>query len=242
MFVRFQRCRGGLARRSALHRPAKRGFTLIELVVVIGIIGILATLIFAVGGGVRERQNRTRAQADMATIANALEAFKARYGEYPPVANPGYTTAARDANAIQLYRALTGKMAYQRQSSGVMGFVPVAEGRAFLDAGRFTLIDTANPANQNPDPEGDNTALMDPWGRPYVYYFATLAEASMPARNRNQWQTLGFILLSTGNAPDARVPGILDLVPTDGILVPDSVPPDSPQLVVNDPDVLIYGR
>jgi prepilin-type N-terminal cleavage/methylation domain-containing protein len=61
-----------------------RGFTLVELLVVIAIIGILvALLIPAVSIAVRAvKTNVTAAELDQ--LAQAMEAYKNKYGEYPP--------------------------------------------------------------------------------------------------------------------------------------------------------------
>ena len=53
-----------------------RGFTLIELLVVISIIGILATLLIANIGGVRERARDARRKNDLNQIQKALEMYK----------------------------------------------------------------------------------------------------------------------------------------------------------------------
>jgi prepilin-type N-terminal cleavage/methylation domain-containing protein len=62
----------------------KRGFTLVELLVVMAIISILATVII---GGFRSSQKRGRdaqRKSDLKQIANALEIFFTDYGKYPP--------------------------------------------------------------------------------------------------------------------------------------------------------------
>lgn len=60
-----------------------KGFTLVELLVVMGILGILVTLI---AGGFRSAQFRGRdaqRKSDLREIANALEAFYSDYGTFP---------------------------------------------------------------------------------------------------------------------------------------------------------------
>lgn len=60
-----------------------KAFTLVELMVVMAIIGILATLIV---GGFRSSQLRGRdaqRKSDLKQLANALELFWADYGKYP---------------------------------------------------------------------------------------------------------------------------------------------------------------
>jgi len=62
----------------------KKGFTLVELLVVMAIISVLATLIV---GGFRSSQMRGRdaeRKSDLKQISNALEIFYADYGKYPP--------------------------------------------------------------------------------------------------------------------------------------------------------------
>lgn len=61
-----------------------KGFTLVELLVVMSILGVLATLI---GGGFRTAQLRGRdaqRKSDLKEIANALAIFQSDHGTYPP--------------------------------------------------------------------------------------------------------------------------------------------------------------
>jgi len=61
----------------------KAGFTLVELLVVMSIIGVLVTL---VAGGFRTAQLRGRdaqRKSDLKNIANSLELFLSDYGQYP---------------------------------------------------------------------------------------------------------------------------------------------------------------
>lgn len=67
--------------------PARRrrpGFTLVELLVVIVVLGILvALLVPAIIGAVRTA-NSAAVSADIGNLTNAIQAFKDRYGDFPP--------------------------------------------------------------------------------------------------------------------------------------------------------------
>jgi len=58
-------------------------FTLIELIIVIGIIIVLAGLILATSGYVTKKGQRSRAEAEIAALSAALESYKADNGIYP---------------------------------------------------------------------------------------------------------------------------------------------------------------
>lgn len=60
-----------------------RAFTLIELLIVIAIIAILASLVLAAAGGVQNKGKRSRAESEIAAVAAALESYKADNGDYP---------------------------------------------------------------------------------------------------------------------------------------------------------------
>jgi general secretion pathway protein G len=59
------------------------GFTLIEIMVVIIILGLLATLVIPNITGYTEKAKREKARADIASLEGALELFKADSGFYP---------------------------------------------------------------------------------------------------------------------------------------------------------------
>jgi prepilin-type N-terminal cleavage/methylation domain-containing protein len=60
-----------------------KGFTLIEMLIVITIIALLASLILVGMGGARAKTRDSRRIADLHNIMNALELYYARYSYYP---------------------------------------------------------------------------------------------------------------------------------------------------------------
>ncbi len=64
------------------HRLSK-GFTLIELMVVISIISLLSSIVLASVKEVREKAQITKIRSEMNQLINALELYKADKGEYP---------------------------------------------------------------------------------------------------------------------------------------------------------------
>lgn len=74
-------------RPSLPNRNSRRGaFTLIELLVVVAVIAVLAGLTLAALGGANQKAARDRTKAEIAAIANALQAYHSQNGEYPPAA------------------------------------------------------------------------------------------------------------------------------------------------------------
>jgi len=80
-----------------MRRP-RRGFTLLELLSVIAVIGLLAAMIFPAVRSARVAANKARTKVQFSQWAAALEGFRSEYGYYPafdPTApvNGGASTA-----------------------------------------------------------------------------------------------------------------------------------------------------
>ncbi len=65
-------------------RTGKDGFTLIELLVVIAIIAILASLVVGLSGMAGRKSTESRVKAELEAIKTAIEAYKEKFGHYPP--------------------------------------------------------------------------------------------------------------------------------------------------------------
>ncbi len=67
----------------AAHHKPPRGFTLIELMIVVVILGILATIVMPRILGRPEQARRTKAKVDIRNIESTLALFKTDTGRFP---------------------------------------------------------------------------------------------------------------------------------------------------------------
>ncbi len=169
------------------HRLLK-GFTLIEMLTVLAVIGFLVAITIGVTRSVEERGRISRAETQLAALSQALEQYKAHYGDYPwvlqsldPVPSPGRHS---------LYRALNG---YQGPQGHDLSTDPQ---RVFLEHGHFRLLDA-----DDPDVQGNH--LLDPWGKPYRYFYKV---ASSPGVTNGTWSKPTYVLYSMGPSEQGEDP------------------------------------
>lgn len=66
-----------------MHTSNKKGFTLIEVLIVVSIIGLLASAVLVGLGGFRSRGRDARRITDLKSLQNGLELYYARSNAYP---------------------------------------------------------------------------------------------------------------------------------------------------------------
>lgn len=64
-----------------------KGFTIVELLIVIVVIGILATLVIVTFTGIQQKARNSQRVTDIDAVDSHVEAFYAQYGFYPTLAD-----------------------------------------------------------------------------------------------------------------------------------------------------------
>lgn len=166
-------------------------FTLIELIIVIGIIIVLAGLILATSGYVTKKGQRSRAEAEIAALSAALESYKADNGIYPTDAK----TDGLKANSM-------GDPRTPAFTDASLSLYKLISGDADNDASR--IVETKSyfsfkPNQLNPSSQTlAVTFIKDPFGNSYGY---STVKSSFPAGTDGYNPT--FDLWSTGGVIDA---------------------------------------
>lgn len=65
----------------------QQGFTIVELLIVIVVIGILAGLVITTFTGIQQKARNTERQTDIKAIHGQVEAYYAQNGKYPTLGN-----------------------------------------------------------------------------------------------------------------------------------------------------------
>ena len=99
------------SRQSHTKRIERKGFTLVELLVVITIIGILAALITAAGVGALKKARQTRIKVELDQIAEAIQLT----GAFPPNCQVDDTPGTSSTNPIDESQVLVDVQRYVKQ-------------------------------------------------------------------------------------------------------------------------------
>jgi prepilin-type N-terminal cleavage/methylation domain-containing protein len=144
----------------------KKGFTLVELLVVVAIIGILSTILIP---NVREHMRRAKVAKTKSMISSlemVVVAYKNDFGKYPPSYNP------------QLF--------YRTIVEGKMNYNPGAEDLRLFDSGdnlwikeentlderRQSVLSVAGVPTEGLKAQIEEYAIVDAWGNP-IYFISS---------------------------------------------------------------------
>jgi type II secretory pathway pseudopilin PulG len=146
---------------------AAGAFTLIELIVVVGLIIILTGLVLSTVGYARKKGARARAETEIAAMAAALESYKSDNASYPFSSDTNNLDArssldpsAYSAASLLLYEKLSGDRNHNRQPS---------------DKSYFAF----KPNMLSPSDQSQNVQyIQDPFGNSYGYSTAANPQAN----------------------------------------------------------------
>jgi len=131
------------------------GFTLLELLVVLGVIAVLTGLVIGVGRRASETGKIARARAELTALSAVLDSYKLSYGDFPRTDLPA-----------RLLQSLIGKRGPT--------YLPVS-GRALIETARFTTAGALDPLSN------ETAELLDPWEHPYRYAYRSQTPWTNPS-------------------------------------------------------------
>ena len=125
-------------------------FTLLEVMIVIGIIAILVGLLFPVIIGVTARAKQKQAMAETSTILMAIKAYRQEYGKWPAQIQAVQDTTYVTNNYLVIQPLLGSNLTI---------------GSSQMNPKNKLFLNLQVSTNGNPDYAGN---YLDPWGIPYV--------------------------------------------------------------------------
>lgn len=137
------------------------GFTMLEILVVIGIVGLLMAAMFAALGKIRQRTNIGQARNLVEKCASSLETYRLSFREYP---DPADTPSKSGAECLHYYLAT----AFSKETPLKTGEVAAA-----INVGPLVDFEERDLRVQ-----AGKTEVVDPWGTPLQYKLGFVTDAN----------------------------------------------------------------
>jgi prepilin-type N-terminal cleavage/methylation domain-containing protein len=200
------------------YRPNSKGFTLMELMAVMVIIGALFGIIFTGAGYLFSAQEQKKAMSEIEALSLSLTQFKTAHGDFPEAAS----SESEEQRGKILFMSLSGWL-----DVNGLEIEKDERGQSFLPSDTFTLGKVEDSEIENYTLSGDQLLgnvdqdeeifMIDPWSLPYVYEY--------PRSDGHS----GFLLYSKG--PDGKSSTFnseLTSTPEKASIDEDNIPPAEP--------------
>jgi prepilin-type N-terminal cleavage/methylation domain-containing protein len=149
-----------------------KGFTLIELAVVLAIIAVLAAVLTPMVTGYLDQARTARAQADVRTIADAIKLYNRDTGRFPI-----YDTSAAFGTDTAAANDIGTSTGNAPTTTGAWAALGTSSLESYLNNDRTTVGTAAFPKAGFRGPYV-GTVDSDPWGNKYVLNASDLRKAS----------------------------------------------------------------
>lgn len=166
----------------------RRSYTLVEILMVVGIIAILVGLAIPVLNSARSSARLNKASAECNAIALAIKNFEAEYGQMPnPPEEASDGASAPTATFDNLYAPTDNELKQESDVGNTSAYYNLFTMLTMYDPSDHTQKITSGYKNNvkkmvflDPPPSyAEGKTYLDPWGKPYTILYRVDGESSM---------------------------------------------------------------
>ena len=165
----------------------RRSYTLVEILMVVGIIAILVGLAIPVLNSARSSARLNKASAECNSIALAIKNFETEYGQMPNPAAASDGASAPTATFNNLYAPTDNELKQESDVGTTSAYYKLFTMLTMYDPSNHTQKITSGYKNNvkkmvflDPPPSyAEGKTYLDPWGKPYTILYRVDGESSM---------------------------------------------------------------